>query len=169
MGAAAEQFNRCGIRAGGELQFRRLLATKTPTRGKWRGRFRLAFYGAAAGGFLVLGTLAAKNRRHRDRISALEKSWPEEVGKKQKLVVLGSGWGAMSLLRQLDPGLYDIHVVSPRNYFLFTPLLPSVTVGTVEARSIAAPIRKLLQRSHGDLAHYYEAEGVLIDADKKVH
>jgi NADH dehydrogenase FAD-containing subunit len=27
-------------------------------------------------------------------------------------------------------------VVSPNNYFLFTPLLPSVAVGTLNARSI---------------------------------
>jgi len=34
--------------------------------------------------------------------------------------------------------------VSPRNYFLFTPLLPGVTVGSLEARSISEPIRRIL-------------------------
>jgi hypothetical protein len=31
---------------------------------------------------------------------------------------------------------YNVTVVSPRNYFLFTPLLPGTTTGTVEYRSI---------------------------------
>jgi NADH dehydrogenase FAD-containing subunit len=51
-----------------------------------------------------------------------------------QIVILGSGWGAVSLLRHLDQSAYDVTVISPRNYFLFTPLLPSVTVGTLESQ-----------------------------------
>ena len=43
---------------------------------------------------------------------------------KPTLAILGSGWGATSLLTSLDSSNYNIVVVSPRNYFLFTPLLP---------------------------------------------
>lgn len=32
-------------------------------------------------------------------------------------------------------------MVSPRNYFLYTPLLPSAATGTVEPRSIVDPVR----------------------------
>lgn len=46
------------------------------------------------------------------------------------------------ILKKIDLKLYDVTVVSPRNHFLFTPLLPSTTVGTVEFRSIIEPIRK---------------------------
>ncbi len=95
---------------------------------------------------------------------------------RKRLVILGSGWAALSVLRHLDTKNYgtspflfkrekeqenwclgmmakslsielcikgfglhsaDVVVVSPRNYFLFTPLLPSVTVGTLEARRFA--------------------------------
>ena len=70
-------------------------------------------------------------------------------GPKKKVIILGSGWGALSVLNHLTPGQFDVTVVSPRNYFLFTPLLPSVTVGTVEARSIVEPLRKLIQKVHG--------------------
>jgi NADH dehydrogenase FAD-containing subunit len=42
--------------------------------------------------------------------------------------------------------MYDVQVVSPRNYFAFTPLLPSVTCGTVEARSIVEPIRNIIKK-----------------------
>lgn len=64
-------------------------------------------------------------------------------GTKKKIVVLGSGWAGISFVKTLDTSLYDVHVISPRNFFVFTPLLPSVTVGTVEARSITEPIRRI--------------------------
>ena len=43
--------------------------------------------------------------------------------KKEKIVVLGTGWGAVSFLKGIDTSLYDVTVISPRNYFLFTPML----------------------------------------------
>lgn len=51
---------------------------------------------------------------------------PPQESKENKphLVVLGSGWAAVSLLKTIDSNAYDISVVSPRNYFLFTPMLP---------------------------------------------
>ncbi|PKU63304.1 NAD(P)H dehydrogenase B2, mitochondrial [Dendrobium catenatum] len=48
-------------------------------------------------------------------------------GPKKKLVVLGIGCARTSFLKNLDTSLYDISVISPRNFFTFTPLLPSVT------------------------------------------
>lgn len=37
-------------------------------------------------------------------------------------------------------------MVSPRNYFLYTPLLPAVATGTMEERSIVEPVRNLVQK-----------------------
>ena len=68
------------------------------------------------------------------------------TGNKKKVVILGTGWAGASFLRNIDTSLYDVHVVSPRNYFTFTPLLPSVTCGTVEARSIVEPIRNIVRK-----------------------
>lgn len=65
---------------------------------------------------------------------------------RKKVVVLGTGWGGTTFLRNLDSRLYDVQVISPRNYFAFTPLLPSVTSGTVEPRSIVEPIRRVLEK-----------------------
>lgn len=59
-----------------------------------------------------------------------------------RLVILGSGFAGFSLLSSLPAGLFDVTLVSPRNYFLFTPLLPSAAVGTVEFRSILEPVRR---------------------------
>ena len=80
---------------------------------------------------------------------------------KKRLVILGTGWASYryggfsclpdccithflmyshrrcivstfsSLLKSLNRQLYDVTVISPRNHFLFTPLLASTTVGTL--------------------------------------
>ena len=63
--------------------------------------------------------------------------------KKKKVVVLGTGFAAYRFLKKINTIFYDVTVVSPRNHFLFTPLLPSTTVGTIEFRSIIEPIRNL--------------------------
>lgn len=70
----------------------------------------------------------------------------EADGKKKRVVVLGTGWAGTSFLKGLKNSSYDVQVISPRNFFAFTPLLPSVTCGTVEARSIVEPIRNIVRR-----------------------
>ena len=64
-------------------------------------------------------------------------------GSKEKIVVLGTGWGAASFLKDVDTSKYDVTVISPRNYFLFTPMLAGASVGSVEFRSITEPIREV--------------------------
>jgi NADH:ubiquinone reductase (non-electrogenic) len=85
---------------------------------------------------------------------------------REKLLILGSGWGAVACLKNIDAKLYDVSVVSPRNYFLNTPLLPGVTVGTVEARSLIEPTRRLLPGAPGD-ARFFEAAATSVDAKNK--
>ncbi|KAF2733907.1 FAD/NAD(P)-binding domain-containing protein [Polyplosphaeria fusca] len=92
---------------------------------------------------------------------------PEPDAAKKTLVILGTGWGAVSLLKKLDTENYNVIVVSPRNYFLFTPLLPSCTTGTIEHRSIMEPIRNFLRHKKASVK-YYEAEATKIDYEKRV-
>ncbi|KAJ9251669.1 hypothetical protein DTO207G8_4353 [Paecilomyces variotii] len=86
---------------------------------------------------------------------------------KKTLVILGTGWGSVSLLKKLDTENYNVIVISPRNFFLFTPLLPSCTTGLIEHRSIMEPIRNILRQKNGRVK-YYEAEATKIDAEKRV-
>lgn len=81
---------------------------------------------------------------------------------KKTMVILGSGWGSISLLKNLDTSQYNVIVVSPRSYFLFTPLLPSTPVGTVELKSIVEPVRCIARRTPGEVV-YYEAEALDVD------
>ena len=62
-----------------------------------------------------------------------------------RLVVVGCGFGGFSLLRTLRRRRWHATLVSPRNYFLFTPLLPSAAAGSVELRSIVEPARRRLR------------------------
>src|SRR6185295_6088195 len=62
-----------------------------------------------------------------------------------RLVVLGCGFGGYSLLHDLRRDGWHVTLITPRNYFLFTPLLPSAVTGTVELRSILEPARRRLR------------------------
>lgn len=81
---------------------------------------------------------------------------------KQRVVILGSGWAGFRLAKDLDKKKFDVCIVSPRNHFLFTPLLPSTTVGTLEFGAIQEPVRTIKGISY----HQSKAEG--IDFDRKV-
>ncbi|KZV67825.1 hypothetical protein PENSPDRAFT_40618 [Peniophora sp. CONT] len=60
----------------------------------------------------------------------------------EKLVILGSGWGGYEVLRRVDKKRYDVTVISPVNYFNFTPLLASAAVGTIEFRCATEAVRR---------------------------
>lgn len=53
------------------------------------------------------------------------------------------------MLRTLDPRKYQIVVVSPRSYFVFTPLLAGASVGTLEFRTTIEPIRARRRETSG--------------------
>ncbi|XP_052801634.1 uncharacterized protein LOC128232232 isoform X2 [Mya arenaria] len=78
---------------------------------------------------------------------------------RKRLIILGTGWGSFSVLKQVDKSKYDVIVVSPRNHFLFTPLLCSTTVGTLEFRSIVEPVRNTVFRQT-DHFHLSRATGI---------
>lgn len=84
---------------------------------------------------------------------------------KPKLVVLGGGWGSVALLKTLNPEEYHVTLVSPTNYFLFTPMLPSATVGTLEFRSLVEPIRRIVARVRG---HFIRARAENVEFSEKL-
>ncbi|KAK3940141.1 hypothetical protein QBC46DRAFT_130060 [Diplogelasinospora grovesii] len=84
---------------------------------------------------------------------------------KPKLVILGGGWGSVALLKELNPDDYHVTVVSPTNYFLFTPMLPSATVGTLELKSLVEPIRRIVRRVRG---HFVRASAEDVDFSSRL-
>lgn len=126
------------------------------------GFFKTAWritYMSTLGGIAYCG-YSIYNTRHPPMVQA--KPDPS----KKTLVILGSGWGSVSLLKKIDTSNYNVIVVSPRNFFLFTPLLPSCTTGTVEHRSIMEPIRSIIRNKQADVT-YYEARATHIDYENR--
>ena len=94
----------------------------------------------------------------------------EERTHRPKVVILGSGWGAMSMLRKLQTDKFNVTVVSPRNFFLFTPLLASTTSGLLEVRSIMEPIRKFCFRNGRQETRFVEMAATSVDpVNQKVY
>src|SRR5258707_13477526 len=83
--------------------------------------------------------------------------------RKQKLIVLGTGFAGFSIINDIDVNGSDVSIVSPRNHFLFTPLLPSTTVGTIEFRSIIESIRSARRG-----IDYYHARCTSIDTQHQL-
>eukprot|EP01124_Arcella_intermedia_P012720 TRINITY_DN19073_c0_g1_i3.p1 TRINITY_DN19073_c0_g1~~TRINITY_DN19073_c0_g1_i3.p1 ORF type:complete len:491 (-),score=97.07 TRINITY_DN19073_c0_g1_i3:10-1482(-) len=94
-------------------------------------------------------------------IRTFKRNFTSLVNGKQKLVILGTGWGSFKTLSKIDTSKYDVTVVSPRNHFLFTPLLASTTVGTLDFRSIIDPVRRKGQH------HYYMARCIDVNTKDK--
>jgi NADH:ubiquinone reductase (non-electrogenic) len=123
----------------------------------WKTLWRLTY------GSLIVGTAITSYSIYTTRHPADQ---PKPDPSKKTLVILGSGWGSASLLKKIDASQYNIIVVSPRNFFLFTPLLPSCTTGTIEHRSIMEPIRAIIRNKEASVT-YYEAEATKIDYENK--
>ncbi|KNE66277.1 hypothetical protein, variant 1 [Allomyces macrogynus ATCC 38327] len=131
-------------------------AAEAPRPSKWARRLKWTAY--AAGAVAVVGGVLAY-RHH-----PMPQQEPDPT--KKTLLVLGTGWGAISLLRRLDTSEYNTIVVSPTNFFLFTPLLPSVTTGSLESRSIITPIKYFLRFKPFGIK-FVEAESTQIDPASK--
>lgn len=81
---------------------------------------------------------------------------------KERVVVLGSGWAGYALARTLSPKTSDRILISPRSHFVFTPLLASTSVGTLEFRAAIEPVRRL------GLSEFHQAWVRDVDFERKV-
>lgn len=87
----------------------------------------------------------------------MKKDGAKKLLDKPKLVIVGGGWGAVSVLQTLSPGDWHVTVVSPETFTTFTPLLPSAAVGTVQVRSLVEPLRKIVAHLRG---HFVDAKAI---------
>lgn len=68
----------------------------------------------------------------------------------------------MHLVQIINTDKFDVTVISPRNFYVFTPMLPSCAVGTVEFRSLVDPIRVA-----NPFVTYIEAKATDVDPQRK--
>ncbi|GAB2298716.1 tubulin alpha 1 [Dionaea muscipula] len=89
------------------------------------------------------------------------------AGEKARVVVIGTGWAACRFMRGLDTKMYDLVCVSPRNHMVFTPLLASTCVGTLEFRSVAEPVNLIQSALAKDPnCYFFLANCTGLDSDK---
>ena len=71
-------------------------------------------------------------------------------GRRQQIVVVGGGFAGFFALRYLQRHVpaeqVDLVLVNPTDYLLYSPLLPEVATGVIEARHIAVSLRRALPR-----------------------
>jgi hypothetical protein len=82
---------------------------------------------------------------------------------RKTVVVLGTGWAAHSFIKLASTYDLRIVVVSPVNHFVFTPMLASAAVGTVEYRSMTEPIRV----TNPLIDNYVEGRAIGVDVEGK--
>ena len=73
-------------------------------------------------------------------------------------------------MRLYDYGLCSAsgQVVSPRNHMVFTPLLTSACVGTLEFRSVAVPVMSLQKHLNDPQNYYFLGSAQNVDPEKRI-
>lgn len=76
-----------------------------------------------------------------------------EPAKPVRVVVVGGGFAGLDTALGLDAALgwsdkLEITVIDRKNYFLFPPLLPSVSVGAIETRQVTYPFRRIFEATN---------------------
>ncbi|KAK9051743.1 hypothetical protein SSX86_028371 [Deinandra increscens subsp. villosa] len=107
---------------------------------------------------------SSDSKSEKFRYGNLEATKP---GDKPRVVVLGTGWAACRFLKGIDTTMFDVVCISPRNHMVFTPLLASTCVGTLEFRSVAEPVGRVQSALAKDPnSYFYLASCTAIDTDK---
>ncbi|SOV76284.1 type II NADH:ubiquinone oxidoreductase [Plasmodium sp. gorilla clade G3] len=81
-----------------------------------------------------------------------------DIERKEKIIILGSGWGGFNFLLNIDFKKYDVTLISPRNYFTFTPLLPCLCSGKLSVNVCTESIRNFLRKKNGYTGNYLQLE-----------
>lgn len=61
---------------------------------------------------------------------------------KQRIVVIGAGFGGLSFCKKIDKSKFDVIVLDRNNYHSFPPLFYQVASGGLEPASISFPLRR---------------------------
>lgn len=81
---------------------------------------------------------------------------------KERVVILGSGWGGYTMSRRLSPKTFSPIIISPRSYFVFTPLLTDTASGSLDFSNIVEPVR-----DPGAKVDFIQAAARSVDLKKK--
>jgi NADH dehydrogenase len=84
----------------------------------------------------------------------------------RKVVVIGGGFGGLTLAKELGRANIELTLVDRQNHHLFQPLLYQVAMAGLSPSEIAMPIRSVLRRQKNTLVLLDEVVGVDLAAKK---
>lgn len=87
---------------------------------------------------------------------------------KQKIVIVGGGFGGIELAKRLRKENVDVIILDKHNYHTFQPLLYQVATGGLEADSIAFPIRKIFKGQKNLTFRVTEVQKVIPEENKLI-
>src|SRR5450755_1896966 len=90
---------------------------------------------------LILGSAG----RTAGRASLAPLASPTMSKPEPRIVIVGGGFGGLTLARAIDETEARITVIDPRNHHLFQPLLYQVATAALNPSDIATPIRRILR------------------------
>lgn len=100
--------------------------------------------------------LRAEREQHLDNIGGfvIQKKRGLDMAKKQKIVILGGGFGGAytaiyleKFLKKKNKDEFEISLVNRENYFVFQPMLAEVVGGSLDLLDTINPLRKLLPKT----------------------
>jgi NADH dehydrogenase len=96
----------------------------------------------------------------------IENKFIRMKNEKQKIVIVGGGFGGIELTKKLRNQNVDVTILDKHNYHTFQPLLYQVATGGLEADSIAFPIRKIFKGQKNLTFRVTEVEQVIPEENK---
>jgi len=113
----------------------------------------------------VLDTIEDSSQKNNGKFKGQSKLQGRERPREDRktVVVLGTGWASHAFVKLASTYDLRIVVVSPVNHFVFTPMLASAAVGTVEYRSVTEAIRV----TNPYIDNFVEGRAIGIDVEGK--
>ena len=108
-------------------------------------RYKAAFLAVGSTPLVYFGVTTTLNSAWPDVYYSMAISMDNAPPSRDKVVVIGSGWGSISLLARLHWGT-DVTVITPRPFFFYTPLLAGTTTGSVKVESVTESLRRFMSR-----------------------
>lgn len=83
--------------------------------------------------------------------------------KKERLVVIGAGFGGLNLLKKIDKTKYDVCLIDRNNYHSFPPLFYQVASSGLEPANIVFALRREMQRRSIRGCRFHMGEALSVD------